>query len=76
MEGTRPVSGSEGIERFVYFVIRIRRGPREVAVGPSGLLERLGSGRTRPFEGARDLLELLDEGVEEASSSPRRSSGD
>lgn len=57
----RPVraEGDGGTQRFVYFVIRIRRDAADTARGPAGLLERLGSGLARRFDGADELIELL-----------------
>ena len=53
-------------ERFVYFVIRIRRDANGPDGGLAGTLERLGSGRARRFDGARELLEMLAERADEA----------
>jgi hypothetical protein len=41
-----------------YFMIRIHPGPA-AAGSPTGIVERLGSGRKHSFSGAEELLRLL-----------------
>lgn len=48
--------------RFTYFVVRVRLGRGMQADGPSGTIERLGSGYKQDFSGARELLRLIVEG--------------
>lgn len=43
---------------FSYFMVRIRLGPRRPTT-LSGVIERLGTGETRPFSDSAQLLELL-----------------
>jgi len=57
-------------ERFVYFVVRIRFDPQDPAAGPTGIIERLGSGRARRFSGTQDLLAVLAEEVGVPTSPP------
>ncbi len=52
-------AGRKERDRIAYFVIRIRRDASNPAAGLSGAIERLGSGRARPFSGAEELLGLL-----------------
>jgi len=54
-------AGEETGEHFTYFMIRIHRRRAGAAEGPSGVIERLGSGRKRAFTGAAELLDLLAE---------------
>jgi hypothetical protein len=59
MEETRDESRAGGGERFAYFMVRIHGGPGADRVKPSGIVERLGSGRKDAFSGAEELVRLL-----------------
>jgi hypothetical protein len=61
-----------GAIRFAYFVLRIQRDEEDPEAGLKGVLERLGSGRARRFDGAEELLGLLIDGAEGRSSSKRQ----
>jgi hypothetical protein len=60
-----------GAERVAYFVVRIRVDHANPAATLTGTLERLGSGRSRHFSGAEELLRLLTERAQDAPR-PRR----
>lgn len=47
------------IERFAYFMVRLRSDTKENRL--SGIIERLGSGRKQRFSGPEELLGLLAE---------------
>ena len=66
--------GERAAEQVAYFVIRIRRDVTNPAAGPTGTLERLGSGRARHFSGAEELLYLLTGRTNESHRSRRTGS--
>ena len=48
------------MERFAYFTIRLRLPPVEgEGVAFSGVVERLGTGEKRAFDGVEDLVRVL-----------------
>lgn len=72
MDDVAQTKSDEGPRRFAYFVLRIQwSGPGAVG-GLTGVLERLGSGWARRFDGSDELLALLIDGAEVASSSKSR----
>ena len=44
---------------YGYFVLRLYRHDPEIPAAYSGVIERLGTGETRAFENAEELLRLL-----------------
>ena len=72
MDERRRETRAEGGDRFAYFMVRIHGGAGDNRVRPSGIVERLGSGRKDAFSGAEELLRLLNE-VPEGSSNMGRS---
>ena len=61
MDETRSASRADAGDRFAYFFVRIHGGPGDSRVRPSGIVERLGSGRKDAFSGAEELIRLLSE---------------
>lgn len=45
--------------RFAYFMVRIQSGHGDERAYPTGIVERLGSGRKESFSGTAELLRLL-----------------
>lgn len=68
MDNAAQTTSGGGTRQFAYFVLRIQRDPTDPDAALAGVLERLGSGRARRFDGAEELLALLTDGVEETSS--------
>jgi len=71
---TPAIEGGErngGAVRIAYFVIRIHLDHAAPAAALTGTLERLGSGRSRHFSGAEELLRLLTQRAQDAPR-PRR----
>ena len=68
MDETRRDSRADSGDRFAYFMVRIHGGPGDSRVKPSGIVERLGSGRKDAFSGAEELIRLLSEVPEGGSN--------
>lgn len=54
-------------DRFSYFMLRIHDSGDEGRPGPSGIIERLGTGRKQSFTGTDELIRLLTETPETVS---------
>lgn len=48
-----------GLPGFSYFMIRVQRSEPERPATVSGVIERLGTGETRPFANGTQLIVLL-----------------
>jgi hypothetical protein len=46
-------------DRITYFMVRIHCGAADDRAAPSGIVERLGSGRKQVFIGTDELIRLL-----------------
>jgi len=56
----RPDSSGTGPgDRITYFMVRIHCGAADDRAAPSGIVERLGSGRKQAFTGTDELIRLL-----------------
>jgi hypothetical protein len=71
MDETRRDSRADDGDRFAYFMVRIHGGPGDSRVKPTGIVERLGSGRKEAFSGAEELIRLLSELPEDVSNMRR-----
>ena len=71
MDEARGDSRADGGDRFAYFMVCIHGGPADSRVKPSGIVERLGSGRKDAFSGAEELIRLLSEVPEGVSNMGR-----
>ncbi|MGH7447309.1 MAG: hypothetical protein ACRELT_07095 [Longimicrobiales bacterium] len=56
---TDPVEEATTAEQFAYFMVRVRVGAPGDAASFAGVVERLGTGRKRPFPDADALVRLL-----------------
>jgi hypothetical protein len=52
-------SGPGPGDRITYFMVRIHCGAADDRTPPSGIVERLGSGRKQAFTGTDELIRLL-----------------
>ena len=68
MDETQGDSRADGGDRFAYFMVRVHGGPGDSRVKPSGIVERLGSGRKDAFSGAEELIRLLSDVPDAASN--------
>lgn len=72
MDDKEQAATDGGMRRFAYFVLRIQWDEADPGTGLTGVLERLGSGRARRFDGVEELLGLLIDGADGGSSSIRQ----